>query len=89
MKALQRFIDSMMLSIRKVFINRPSSEYNPAEIPLMKKLDTTMIMSVTRSALPISMDEYFLSISAMISVPPEEALQSKRIPDAIPERNMA
>ena len=59
------------ISIPKVLIKSPTNELKRITYPDNKPPTITIRTSVMRSAFPISIFEYFLTISAMISVPPE------------------
>ena len=63
----------MNVSIIKERIASPRKEYNPVSMSNTKQPAMVMIISVTRSAFPMSKLEYFFKTIAMMSVPPLDA----------------
>ena len=64
-------IESITKSIPKVLIISPIKELIRIIKPDNNPPTIIIIKSVIRSALPIFISEYFFTISAIISVPPE------------------
>ena len=73
-------IFSITPSTRKALENSPSIENSPVFASKIKKVETAIKKSVISNAVPTFLIlVYFLIISAIMSVPPEEALQLKII----------
>ena len=67
---------SITPSTRNALEKSPSMEYSPVVTPKIKKVEAAISRSVMSSAVPTSLIlVYFLMMSAIMSVPPEEALQ--------------
>ena len=89
MKDLHTFRFSITPSIRNALANRPSMEKRPALSPNTRNAPAEIRLSEQSSALPTSSEVYFLSMSATMSVPPEEARQWNMIAEPMPVSRMA
>ena len=86
---LRRRMFSMAPSTTKDLPIRPRIQYRPVPIPNRTAAASTMRISLTISALPISMEVYLARISATMSVPPVEAPMSNTMAAPSAGRNTA
>ena len=79
----------MFTTLKNAFANKPKMEYSPASIPNMENVEAAITVSVNKSAIPTFILENFFNMSAMISVPPEDAPQLKIMALPTPVKSMA